>query len=106
MKKSHSEISRFLGSYMSTHQNSIYRRYSASQTPTQKFKIRFSMLSSQEIGSSLVTLKMIFGAQQSELFRFKFDWLNTKIRKFPKGGENGDFWNFVSEQLDQSRLIS
>ena len=37
------------------------------QTPTRKSKIRFSMFSSQEIGSGLVSFQMIFEALQSEL---------------------------------------
>ena len=38
------------------------------QTPTQKLKSGFLRLSSQEIGSSLVSLKMIFEALKSEIF--------------------------------------
>ena len=47
-------------------------RFPPTQTPTQKFKIEFSMSSSQEIGSGLVSFEMIFEALQSELFRLKF----------------------------------
>ena len=36
------------------------------QTPTQKLKIGFSMFSSQEIGSGLVSFEMIFETLQSE----------------------------------------
>ena len=53
-------------------------------TPTQKFKNGFSILSSQEIGSSLVSLEMIFQALHSELFRFKFHSLGSKIEKIPE----------------------
>ena len=51
------------------------------QTPTQNFKSRFRIFSSQEIGSSLVLLKMIFEALQSELF-IKFHLLGSKIKKY------------------------
>ena len=53
------------------------------QTPTQKLKSRFLKFSSQEIGSSLISLQMIFWALPSELFRFKFHSLGSKIQKFP-----------------------
>ena len=53
-------------------------------TPTQKLKSVFSILSSQETGSSSVSLKMIFGALQFELFRFKIHSLGSKILKFPE----------------------
>ena len=51
---------------------------------TQKLKSVCSILSSKETGSSSVSLKMIFGALQFELFRFKIHSLSTKILKFPK----------------------
>ena len=51
------------------------------QTPTQKLKKGFWIFSYQEIGSSLISLEMIFEALQSELFRFKFHILNSKILK-------------------------
>ena len=44
----------------------------------------FSILSSQETGLSSVSLKMIFGALQFELFRFKIHSLGSKILKFPE----------------------
>ena len=56
----------------------------ATQTPTQKLEIGFSMFSSQEIGPSLVSFQMIFEALQSELFRFKFHSLGSKILKIPE----------------------
>ena len=40
--------------------------------PTQKLKSGSVTLSSQEIGSNLVSFGMIFQALQSELFRLKF----------------------------------
>ena len=40
------------------------------QTPTQTIKSGFAAFSSQEIGSSLVSLEIIFEAPQSEPFRF------------------------------------
>ena len=52
------------------------------QTPTQIRESGISMFSSQEIGSSLISLKMIFEALQSELFRFKFHLIWSKILKF------------------------
>ena len=54
------------------------------QTPTQMLKSVFSILSSQETGSSSVSLKMIFGALRFELFRFKIHSLGSKILKFPE----------------------
>ena len=39
---------------------------------------------SQEIGLSLVPFQMIFEAPQSELFRFKFHSLGSKILKIPE----------------------
>ena len=40
------------------------------------------MFGSQEIDSSLVSLEIIFEASQSELFRFKFNLLSSKISEF------------------------
>ena len=54
------------------------------QTPTQMLKSVFSILSSQETGSSSVSLTMIFGALQFELFRFKIHSLCSKILKIPE----------------------
>ena len=45
------------------------------QTPKQKFKSEFWIFSSNGMGSSLVSLKMIFEALRFELFRFKFHTL-------------------------------
>ena len=67
---------------------------------TQMLKSGISMFSSQEISSSLASLEMIFEAPQSELFRFKFHSLRSKILKFPEfnliiaNGENSTpiFW--------------
>ena len=53
------------------------------QTPTQKLKSGFLMFSSQEIGSSSVSLEIIFQALQSELFRFKFFFAGLKNPKNP-----------------------
>ena len=41
------------------------------------------MFGSQEIGSGLVSLEMIFEALQSELLRFIFSLLSSKIPKIP-----------------------
>ena len=54
------------------------------QTPTQMLKSRFSQFSSQGQGSSQVSLEMIFNVLQSELFRFKFHSLSSKILKIPE----------------------
>ena len=54
------------------------------QTPTRKFKTGISIFSSQGMGSTLVSLRMIFKALQSELFRLKFHSLSSKIEKFPE----------------------
>ena len=48
--------------------------YPPTQTPTQKFKSGLSMYDSQEISSGLISLRMIFEALQSELFRLKFQF--------------------------------
>ena len=55
-----------------------YKR-SPTQTPTKKLKSGFSIFSSQEIGSSLVSFQMIFEALQSELFHS----LSSKNLKIP-----------------------
>ena len=52
------------------------------QTPTQKLKSGFLRFSSQEIGSSLPSLEMIFEALHSDLFKFKFHILSSKILEF------------------------
>ena len=67
--------------------NFVYKTngiYSTSCQPTQKMKIEFSVSSSQEIGSSLVSFEMIFEALQSEIFRFKFRLLSSEIVKIPE----------------------
>jgi len=55
-----------------------------SQTPTQKFKNRFFIITSLEIGSSLVSFQMIFQALQSEIFSFKIQLLSSKTLKIPE----------------------
>ena len=55
-------------------------KFLTTQTPTQKFKNQFSMLSYQEIGSSLLLFQIIFEALQSELFRFKFHTLSETLK--------------------------
>ena len=52
------------------------------QAPSQKFKI-WSTVSSQKIGSSSVSLEMIFEALQSEQFWFKFNARSPKMLKIP-----------------------
>ena len=54
------------------------------QTPTRKFKTGISIFSSQGMGSTLVSLRMIFKALQSELFRLKFHFLESKLQKIPE----------------------
>ena len=69
-------------------------------TPTQKFKNVFSIFSSQEIGSSLVSLEMIFRALHSELFRFKFHSLGSKIEKIPEFSLTITVkWFFISDKV-------
>ena len=62
----------------------LYRSGPPTQTPTQKLESKFSMFSCQDNDSSLVSSKMIFGALQFELFRFKIHSLGSKILKFPE----------------------
>ena len=49
------------------------------QTPTQMLKSVFSMFSSQEIKANLVSFQIIFETLKSELFRFKLNFLGSKI---------------------------
>ena len=51
--------------------------------PTQKLKSWFLGFSSQEIGSTLISLEMIFVGLWSQLFRFKFHILSSKMLKIP-----------------------
>ena len=51
---------------------------------TEKLQYWFLRFSSQEIGSSLISLERIFEALQSELFRFKSHILSSKILKIPE----------------------
>ena len=55
----------------------VVGRCPPTQTPRQNLKIWFLTSSSQEIGSGLVSLEMIFQALQFELFRFKFHLLGS-----------------------------
>ena len=54
------------------------------QMPTQKLKIPFLRFNSPEIGSSLISSEMVFEALQSEIFRFKFHFLGSKLQKIPE----------------------
>jgi len=45
----------FMSTPVLTLVKSIFGRFAPTQTPTQKFKIEFSIFTSQEIGSSLVS---------------------------------------------------
>ena len=51
------------------------------QTPTQMLKSGFSIFSTKEIGSSSVSFQMVFEALDSELFRFNFHSMSSKILK-------------------------
>ena len=83
------------------------------QTPTRKFKTGISIFSSQGMGSTLVSLRMIFKALQSELFRFKFHSLSSKILKIPefsllirwRYNLFGYFNNFFNKSISVNFLI-
>ena len=62
------------------------------QTPTRKFKTGISIFSSQGMGSTLVSLRMIFKALKSELFRLKFHFLESKWQKIPEFNLFIDFY--------------
>ena len=51
------------------------------QKPTQMPKKGCSTFGTQEIGPRSISFEIIFGALQSELFRFKFHSLGSKIQK-------------------------
>ena len=72
------QISRWNSGIMNRRNFFLLRK---NRNPTQKFKSRFLRFRSQEIGSGLVSLKMIFPALKSELF--KFHTLSSKILKIP-----------------------
>ena len=69
------------------------------QTPTRKFKTGISIFSSQGMGSTLVSLRMIFKALKSELFRLKFHLLESKLQKIPK------FNLTISRQINRRRFF-
>ena len=58
--------------------------FPVTQTPTQMLKSGFSVLSSQEIGSRLISFQMIFESLPPELFRFQYHLLCSKILKIPE----------------------
>ena len=67
-------------------------------SPTQKLKIWFSTISSQEIGSSWVSLEIIFESLQCEPSRFKFNsirlnLLNPGIQPMYTTEGSNIFWN-------------
>ena len=72
------------------------------QTPKQKVKIEFAMFGSQGIVSRLVSFKMIFETLQSQLIRFKFHSLGSKLQKIP------EFNLFMSENslLERGQMPS
>ena len=53
--------------------------FSPTQTPAQKFKLGFSVFSSHEIASGLISFEMIFEALLFKLSRLMFHLLNSKI---------------------------
>ena len=67
--------------FIVTHNN---RHEEGIQTPTQKLKIGFSIFRSLEIGSSLVSLEMIFAALQSELLDSTISFMSKFHPKFPE----------------------
>ena len=66
------------------------------QTPTQKFKSRFTIFNSQEIGSNLLSLKLIFEAHL----------LGSKLQKIPEFNlpTTFDFY-FFRNQINLDRKI-
>ena len=65
-------------------QKILTKRYSEcppTQTPKQKLKSGFLMLSSKQIGLNLVSYVMIFEALQRELFGMNFHSLSSEILK-------------------------
>ena len=82
--------------------------YRPTQTPTQKFKNGFLRLSAQEIGSSLVSLEIIFEPLRIELFRFEFHSLSSKILKIPGKSCDArwfDFLRFCVKNFEMNRVI-
>ena len=81
----------------------IYEKFAGAcpptQTPTQKLKSWFSMSSSQGIASSLISFEMIFRVLQSELFRFKFKSLSSKIVKIPEFNLSMYLFEWYSEKV-------
>ena len=59
------------------------------------------MFSSQEIGSGLVSFQMIFEALQSELVRFDFHFLRSKLQKIPEFNLNIE-QNSVFKSVDSN----
>ena len=57
-----------------TRNHRLFKSCSPTQTPTQMLKSGFLMFGSQEIGSSLISFKMIFQDPQSE-----FNFMGSKI---------------------------
>ena len=91
----------------------IYEKFAGAcpptQTPTQKLKSWFSMSSSQGIASSLISFEMIFRVLQSELFRFKFKSLSSKIVKIPEFNlvmGKGSLWSRFSSAVFEFRELS
>ena len=65
------------------------------QTPTQKLKSVFERLSSQKIGSSSVSLNMIFCALQSELFNIQILFSESK-NPWIQPTDNASFFKYFS----------
>ena len=74
-----------------------------------EFKNVFSIFSSQEIGSSLISLGMIFQALHSELFRFKFQNPGIKpIHRFRLNRRRGIriFWTKVATEIPSKSIFT
>ena len=83
------------------------RSFVSIKRPRKSLKMYFLRVSSQKIGSSLVSILMAFEIPQSELFTFKVHWLDWKIPEFnlfiyeelysqlkDHSHKNGSFWTY------------
>ena len=67
---------------------------SSTQTPAQRLKHGFSVFSSHEIASGLVSFEMIFEALLFKLSRLMFHLLNSKILRIPGFNLAMDHWQW------------
>ena len=80
------------------------KKSSPTKTTTQKLKSGFSMFSSQEIYSSLLSFEMILEVQ-TELFRLKLHSLSSKLKipgMQPKYNENVPW---LSKLFSERKLV-